>query len=151
MDNENKSLVDLAYEVRTDLYAKEGKDFKPVSFGELLRKVGNLRGITDENELIARASHFYTELTLDGRFVVREDNTWSLREHEKYADAHIDRNDAYSYDKYEEYEDEEKKEKEKDYDSESTLDSDEEENEDEEGNGKQINSDDQYEDEDENN
>ena len=102
MDNENKSLVDLAYEVRTDLYAKEGKDFKPVSFGELLRKVGNLRGITDENELIARASHFYTELTLDGRFVVRENNTWSLREHEKYADAHIDRNDAYSYDEYEE-------------------------------------------------
>ena len=145
MDNENKSLVDLAYEVRTDLYAKEGKDFKPVSFGELLRKVGNLRGITDENELIARASHFYTELTLDGRFVVRENN----REHEKYADAHIDRNDAYSYDEYEEDEDEEKKEK--DYDSESTLDSDEEENEDEEGNGKQINSDDQYEDEDENN
>ena len=149
MDNENKSLVDLAYEVRTNLDAKEGKDFKPVSFGELLRKVGNLRGITDENELIARASHFYTELTLDGRFVVRENNTWSLREHEKYADAHIDRNDAYSYDEYEEDEDEEKKEK--DYDSESTLDSDEEENEDEEGNGKQINSDDQYEDEDENN
>ena len=150
MNNENRSLVDLAYEVRTDTYTKEGKDFKPVSFGDLLRKVGTLRGITDENELIARASHFYTELTLDGRFVVRENNTWSLREHEKYADAHIDRNDAYSYDEYDEDEDEEKKEEEKDYDSESSLDGDED-NEDEEGNEKPMPQNSQYDEEDENN
>lgn len=150
MNNENRSLVDLAYEVRTDIYAKEGNDFKPVSFGDLLRKVGTLRGITDENELIARASHFYTELTLDGRFVVRENNTWSLREHEKYADAHIDRNDAYSYDEYDEDEDEEKKEEEKDYDSESSLDGDED-NEDEEGNEKPMPQNSQYDEEDENN
>lgn len=150
MNNENRSLVDLAYDVRTDIYAKEGKDFKPVSFGDLLRKVGTLRGITDENELIARASHFYTELTLDGRFVVRENNTWSLREHEKYADAHIDRNDAYSYDEYDEDEDEEKKEEEKDYDSESSLDGDED-NEDEEGNEKPMPQNSQYDEEDENN
>lgn len=139
MDNANKSLVDLAYEARTEIYAKEGKDFKPVSFGDLLRKVGNRRGITDENELIARASHFYTELTTDGRFVIRENNTWSLREHEKYADAHIDRNDAYSYDEYGD-DDEDEGKKSKDYDNVLDSDEDEEEEEEEDQEGGKISS-----------
>ena len=129
-NNENKSLVDLAYDVRTDIYAKEGKDFKPVAFADLLKKVGSLRGITDENELIECASHFYTELTLDGRFVIRENNTWSLREHEKYADSHIDRNDAYSYDEYGEEEEEVGKKDEKDYDGEGSSDSEDDDDED---------------------
>ncbi len=100
------SLVQTAYEKLNSRYEAEGKNFKPVAFAELLQEVGAEIGLTDEEELINRASRFYTDLTLDGRFVIKENNTWALREHEKFEDIHIDMNEVYSLDEYKDEEEE---------------------------------------------
>jgi DNA-directed RNA polymerase subunit delta len=89
----NKSLVQTAYEVLKKLYELENAN-KPAEerkstalpFFELLKEVGQEVGIESEDELIAIASRFYTDLTLDGRFIYKGDNGWVLRDYEKYED-----------------------------------------------------------------
>ncbi len=90
-----KSLIDLAYEVLTESYSKNGENV-PMGFATLLTEVGKKAGITDENRLSSICSRFYTALTTDGRFVIKENNTWVLREHELFENVHIDMNDVYS-------------------------------------------------------
>lgn len=91
-----KSLVNVAYDVLSNEYAIKGKDnFKPMEFSQLLLKVGDELGIESQEELTSIASRFYTDLTLDGRFVIKEGNTWVLREYVKYEDVHIDMNEVY--------------------------------------------------------
>ena len=51
-----------------------------------------------EDDLVNIASRFYTDLTLDGRFVVNQNNKWVLREHQKYDDIKIDMSEAYKDD-----------------------------------------------------
>lgn len=97
--NTNVSLVDVAYKVMSDRYLK---DQNPVSFSDLLIEVGKELDIKEEEELMELASRFYTALTLDGRFVIKENNTWTLREHELFSNVHIDMNDVYSDDDDEE-------------------------------------------------
>lgn len=92
---ESKSLVDIAYDVLRQEYEEKNSSV-PMPFGELLLAVGKVLGMTDENRLIDLASRFYTALTTDGRFVIKENNTWVLREHELYENVHIDMNDVYS-------------------------------------------------------
>ena len=75
-----------------------GEKFTPISFGDLLTATGEEVGIDTEDELIKIASRFYTDLTLDGRFVIKENNTWTLREHELFANVHIDMNEVYQDD-----------------------------------------------------
>lgn len=91
----NKSLMNIAYEVLTQAYLDNGNKSVPMNFGDLLLAVGKEAGMEDERELEKIASRFYTDLTLDGRFVIKGENTWVLREHELYKDVHIDMNDAY--------------------------------------------------------
>ncbi len=117
---DKKSYVDVAYDVLKDSYEKNGKKSVPVAFGELLLAVGQTLGINEEEELLKIASKFYTALTMDGRFVIKENNTWVLREHELLDNIHIDMNDVYSEDD----EDEDESEKEKGIDK---MDEDEEE------------------------
>lgn len=93
---ESRSLVDIAYDILTQQYEANGNKSIPMPFGELLINVGRVIGTTDENHLIDLASRFYTALTTDGRFVIKENNTWVLREHELYENVHIDMNDVYS-------------------------------------------------------
>ena len=71
--NTNVSLVDVAYKVMSDRYLK---DQNPVSFSDLLIEVGKELDIKEEEELMELASRFYTALTLDGRFVIKENNTY---------------------------------------------------------------------------
>ena len=52
-------------------------------------------------------SFFYTNLTLDGRFVNVGDNKWNLRERVTFDKVHIDMNDIYADDEEEMIEDEE--------------------------------------------
>ena len=84
---------------------------------------GELVGIEDQNDLLNLASAFYTSLTLDGRFVIKENNTWVLRDHELFANIHIDMNAVYAED---EDEDEEDEDEEKDDEDEDGIDRDEE-------------------------
>lgn len=90
-----KSLADAAYEVLTEAYNQGEKSAIP--FVQICEGVCEKLEIS-EGEFLKIASRFYTDLTLDGRFVVKENNTWTLREHELYKNVHIDMNDAYSYD-----------------------------------------------------
>ena len=100
---DDKSLIDVAYDVLTERYSEvhaDGAEVEPMPFLELLLETGRRKGIDGESELIKIASKFYTQLTIDGRFVIKENNTWVLREHEKYESVHIDMNAAYSMDDY---------------------------------------------------
>lgn len=89
MENyKNESMVDVAYSV-----LKEGN--KQYSFKELFEEVAAKLEFSDEEKL-NRISKFYTNLSLDGRFVTVGNNEWDLRENQTYDKVHIDMNDVYS-------------------------------------------------------
>ena len=67
--------------------------------------------ITDPNEKNEKESLFYTNITLDGRFITVGENNWDLRSRHKFDEVHIDMNDIYTD------EDEESEEVEDDVDS----------------------------------
>lgn len=110
-----KSLVDAAYDVLTRRY-DEKKESVPMAFTDLLLAVGQELGIVEESDLIDIASKFYTALTVDGRFVIKENNTWVLRDHELFSNIHIDMNAVYVDDEEEE-KDEESEENENGHES----------------------------------
>jgi len=82
------SMIDEAY---TILVASK----KVLSFKELVDQVSKDLEMTPE-ESTARLGEFYTELSVDGRFVALTDNTWDLRARHTYAKVHIDVKDVYS-------------------------------------------------------
>ena len=41
---------------------------------------------------------FYTNITLDGRFITVGENRWDLRSRHKFDEVHIDMNDIYADD-----------------------------------------------------
>ncbi len=88
-----KSLVSVAYEILSEDY-NNGKT-NPKPFLELCSEICSRVNLTEE-EFMKLVSRFYTDLTLDGRFVIKENNTWVLREHVKYKELHTDMNKAYS-------------------------------------------------------
>ena len=94
-----KSFVNAAYDVLAKKYDEE-KASVPMPFGDLMVAVGHELGYDNEEDLLKIASRFYTDLTLDGRFVIKENNTWVLREHEMFENVHIDMNEVYSLDEY---------------------------------------------------
>lgn len=119
----DKSLVNVAYEILSEDYNNGNKEPKP--FLQLCSEICDRVGMTEE-EFMKLVSRFYTDLTLDGRFVIKENNTWTLREHELYKNVHIDMNKVYSID---EFEDDEKKDENMDEDDEDGSDSYDEEKE----------------------
>lgn len=87
---QEKSLLDYAYE-----YLSKKND--AVQFKELFDIVVTESGIKFEgDELKVRMSKFYTQLSLDGRFVTLTDNYWDLRSRHKFSQVHINMDDAYS-------------------------------------------------------
>lgn len=62
-----------------DAYLIVSKSKKEIAFADLLRQVGEDLGITDQEELIKKAGSFYTDLSLDGRFVILPNNFWDLK------------------------------------------------------------------------
>jgi DNA-directed RNA polymerase subunit delta len=105
MDN-TKSMLDAAYELMS-------KSKKETTFVDLYNAIGKELAMSDD-EKKARIGNFYTDLTLDGRFVALTDNVWDLRSRHTYDKVHIDVNDVYS-DVEEGDEDEEDEEEEKEY------------------------------------
>lgn len=94
--------IDVAYNIL--LEERNGLTFK-----SLWAKVKETLGY-DEKMALRKQSQFYTDLSLDGRFVSLAENVWNLKIHCKYDDVAV---------KEEEYEDSE------DVDDEEELDENE--------------------------
>lgn len=67
-----ESLIDLAYAI-----LEESKT--PIVFADLLKAIQNLNGLSDE-EIQNRLVQFYTDMNIDGRFLLNHENAWGLRE-----------------------------------------------------------------------
>lgn len=84
----NESMVDVAYDVIVESH-------RIMNFQELYNEVALKLGFTDEEKL-EKISKFYTNLSLDGRFVTLGNNEWDLRGNQTYEKTHIDVNDVYT-------------------------------------------------------
>ena len=87
-DFKQMSMLDIAYE-----YVKE--QGKPVNFYDIYDYVCDAKAL-EEDEKNTRRSQFYTNVTIDGRFLTVGENKWDLRERHKFEDVHIDMNDIYA-------------------------------------------------------
>jgi len=103
---ETKSLLDCALE---EMAKAKGS----IAFTELYEKIAKDLEM-NEDEKKAHIGRFYTDLTLDGRFVAMTDGVWDLRSRHTYDKVHIDVNDVYS-DVEAEDEDSEDEEEDKEY------------------------------------
>lgn len=90
VDYKQSSMVDVAYDLMT-------KKKKPVDFYKLLQEVSEIKGF-DQNDQEENESLFYTNITLDGRFITVGENRWDLRSRHKFDEVHIDMNDIYADD-----------------------------------------------------
>ena len=107
--NQN-SMLDIAY----DLMSKKKK---AMDFYSLYEEVSEVKGF-NEQEAKDHQSLFYTNITLDGRFITIGENQWDLRSRHKFEDVHIDMNDIYAEeenDDVEAEEDEDEETEEDDY------------------------------------
>ena len=96
-----KSLLDYGFDVLS-----ASKD--PIKFIDLFNKVLELSGLElSESDLKSRMSKFYTQLSLDERFITLTDNFWDLRSRHIFEQVHLDMIDAYSDDEDEVDEEEE--------------------------------------------
>ena len=104
---EKESKTDIAYRVML-------KKDKERNFYDLWNDVKKqLAKVMSEEELAnidEDISFFYTNLTLDGRFVNVGDNKWNLRERVTFDKVHIDMNDIYADDEDEDTSDDDDKE-----------------------------------------
>lgn len=112
MDYKQLSMLDIAYDLLTN--RKEQIDFK-----ELYDKICELKEY-DEQQADENRSLFYTNITLDGRFITTGENRWDLRARHKFEDVHIDMNDIYA-----DYQDDEDRDADEDDDVEDYIDEDE--------------------------
>ena len=90
VDYKQSSMVDVAYGLMT-------KKKKPVDFYKLWQEVSEIKGF-DQNNQEENVSLFYTNITLDGRFITVGENRWDLRSRHKFDEVHIDMNDIYADD-----------------------------------------------------
>ena len=97
--DKNRSMVDVAYELML-------KKKKAVNFYKLWQEVSEVKGFEDE-EKEEKESLFYTNITLEGRFITFGENNWDLRTRPKFEEEHIDMNDIYNEEEEEESEIEE--------------------------------------------
>jgi len=95
-----KSMLEIAFEIM--------QDKKTISFSTLWSSIVKKLELTDE-EANSKIGNFYTQLSLDGRFVALGNNKWSLRDRLKFDQIHVDTSDVYN-DMEESEEDEEEEE-----------------------------------------
>lgn len=74
----NKSMSDVAYDI---LSTKK----RAVPFPKLWAEVAKKTGAPND-----RVASFYSDLSLDGRFVSLEDNKWDLKAHRKFSETQVD-------------------------------------------------------------
>lgn len=86
--NNNKSMVDVAYDVLVE-------EKRVLKFDELYKLVSKKIGLSEE-EAQNKISKFYTNLSLDGRFVTLQNNERDLRSNQTFEKVHIDMNAVYN-------------------------------------------------------
>ena len=89
---ERESKTDIAY--RLMLKRKKERSFYDL-WEDVKEELAKLEVIDDMSTIDEDISFFYTNLTLDGRFVNVGDNKWNLRERVTFDKVHIDMNDIY--------------------------------------------------------
>ncbi|MGM9943949.1 MAG: DNA-directed RNA polymerase subunit delta [Lysinibacillus sp.] len=67
-----ESLIDLAYAI-----LEERKS--AIAFNDLVKEIQSLNGLSDE-EMKSRLVQFYTDMNIDGRFLLNHESGWGLRE-----------------------------------------------------------------------
>ncbi|KGR85717.1 DNA-directed RNA polymerase subunit delta [Lysinibacillus odysseyi 34hs-1 = NBRC 100172] len=67
-----ESLIDLAY-----AFLEERKS--AIAFADLVKELQSLNGFSDE-EIKSRLVQFYTDMNIDGRFLLNHESGWGLRE-----------------------------------------------------------------------
>lgn len=88
MENyKNESLIDVAYSV---LSSQKDK----IAFTDLFNKVCELAEVNEYSKPDI-VSNFFSNLSLDGRFVALKNNEWDLRTRQTYDKVHVDLNDVY--------------------------------------------------------
>ena len=90
MNTIQKSMRDVAFELLS-------KKKNPVAFNKLWKEVAEVLGLTEE-EATARIGTFYTHITLDGRFILLQINTWDLKSRHCESEWKIDMNELYKED-----------------------------------------------------
>ncbi|MBQ1477725.1 MAG: DNA-directed RNA polymerase subunit delta [Erysipelotrichaceae bacterium] len=73
-----KTMTDIAYEVMS-------KKKRSVPFIKLWDEVSKILGASSD-----RIAQFYSDLSLDPRFVNLGENKWDLKERRKYVESHVD-------------------------------------------------------------
>ena len=84
------SMCNVAYEILKEVNEK-------VAFNSLWNTVCEKLGIAEEDKANL-ISNFYTQLTLDGRFMFLDENYWDLRANHTYDEFSDDSYDSYSDD-----------------------------------------------------
>ncbi|MCQ2792522.1 MAG: DNA-directed RNA polymerase subunit delta [Bacilli bacterium] len=82
-----KAMIEYAYEIM--------QEKKSISFTTLWASVAKKAELTNEQKEKA-LPNFYTQLSLDGRFVALGNNKWSLRDRLPYEKVHVDLSDFYN-------------------------------------------------------
>lgn len=82
-----KATIEVAYEILSEKH--------PLTFYELWEEVCKRQEFNKE-QCFNFLSRFYTNLTLDGRFVNLGDNVWELRIKLKSTELHLELNEVYS-------------------------------------------------------
>ncbi len=67
-----ESLIKLAYAILEEKH-------QPLAFAEIMQAIQDLGARTDE-EMKKAAIQFYTDINIDGRFIVLGENRWGIRE-----------------------------------------------------------------------
>ena len=117
----DKSMLDVAFDIINESTAQ--------GFSALMSEVAARLEMTEEEKL-ARLGEFYTDLSLDGRFVTLADNTWDLRTRHTFKKVHIDVGDVYSEDESEAIDEDDEEEED--------VFEDQEDEEEEESKGKKV-------------
>jgi DNA-directed RNA polymerase subunit delta len=87
MENK-KSMINAAYELLR-------KSEKAMSFADLYNSLCCELNLSEDEKKRA-ISRFYTDISLDGRFVALKDKSWDLKERKKYEEIHQDTSDIYN-------------------------------------------------------
>ena len=89
---EKESKTDIAY--RLMLKKKKERNFYDL-WEEVKAELAKVAAPEELENVEEDISFFYTNLTLDGRFVCVGENKWNLRERVTFDKVHIDMNDIY--------------------------------------------------------